>query len=145
MHAWASNHDAPSKPRAAGYSYRAHCLPHDVAARELGTGQSRKAVLEGLLDEPIIVAPLHAPEDGIAAARGLLGASWFDAQACKRGLMMLRGYHRNKMGRPVHGPGPHSHGADALRTAAAAFHLVGAFSRSSLTGGRMRRRLRGLV
>ena len=133
------------RARAGGYSYRAHCLPHDVAARELGTGQSRKAVLEGLLDEPIIVAPLHAPEDGIAAARGLLGASWFDAQACKRGLMMLRGYHRNKMGRPVHGPGPHSHGADALRTAAAAFHLVGAFSRSSLTGSRMRRRLRGLV
>jgi hypothetical protein len=130
---------------SGGYHYKAHCLPHDVEARELGTGQSRKIVLGGLLVEPIIVAPISSLEDGISAARGLLGASWFDARKCAKGLMMLRGYRRNKMGRPVHGPEPYSHGADAYRTAAVSFHMVNGLGSSLMRGpGALRRRLRGV-
>jgi phage terminase large subunit len=132
------------RAKAGGYIYKAHCLPHDVEARELQTGQSRRAFLEGELDEPIITAPLSSPEDGIAAARGLLGLSWFDAAKCKTGLAMLRGYRKNKMGRPVHGPEPYSHGADAYRTFACSFHLVGGLIRS-MGRGPLRRRLRGVV
>jgi len=133
------------KAKAGGYNFKAHCLPHDVEARELQTGQSRRAFLEGELDEPIITAPMASPEDGIAASRGLLGVSWFDAQACKKGLAMLRGYRRGKMGKPVHGPGPHSHGADAFRTFACAFHLVGGYRSRRLGQGALRRKIRGLV
>ena len=127
-----------------GYRFRAHCLPHDVEARELSTGQSRRATLEGLVDAPIITAPIASVEDGIAAARGLLGMSWFDAARCRKGLAMLRGYHKNKMGRPSHGPEPYSHGADAYRTAACAFHLVGGLTASRMRG-RLTRRIRGIV
>jgi hypothetical protein len=131
------------RAKAGGYSYRAHTLPHDVEARELGTGQSRRAVLQGLLDEPIITAPIASPEDGIVAARGLLGISWFDAERTKKGLSMLRGYRKNKQGRPVHDV--YSHGADAFRTGACAFHLVGGLHSSRRGAGPLRRRLRGVI
>ena len=75
-----------------------------------------------------------------------MGLCWFDQTACRVGLQMLRGYHKSKMGKPVHGPGPHSHGADAFRTFATTFHMVAGFARSVSTGlGALRRRIRGLV
>jgi hypothetical protein len=58
---------------------------------------------------------------------------------------MLRGYHKSAMGQPVHGPGPHSHGADAFQTAAVGFHLVSGLSASMLRRGAMRRKIRGIV
>ena len=127
-----------------GYSFKAHCLPHDVEARELSTGQSRKVFLINELDEPVITAPMASPEDGIAAARGLMGLAWFDQVNCRKGLAMLRGYRKNKMGQPVHGPEPYSHGADAFRTFATAFHLVGGLNARSGSGP-LRRSIRGLV
>ena len=134
------------RAKVGGYVFKAHCLPHDVEARELQTGQSRRAFLEDALDEPIITAPMASPEDGIAAARGLMGISWFDAAKCKKGLAMLRGYRKNKMGRPVHGPEPYSHGADAYRTFACSFHLVAGYSSSRARGpGPLRRRIRGVI
>jgi hypothetical protein len=126
-----------------GFVYRAHCLPHDVEAREISTGQSRRSFLMQHLDEPVITAPYASPEDGIAAARGLLGISYFDQVHCRKGLAMLRGYRKNKMGRPVHGPEPYSHGADAFRTGATAFHLVGGMAARG--SGPLRRRIRGLA
>jgi hypothetical protein len=125
------------------YTYKAHCLPHDVEARELGTGQSRRQVLMGLLNEPVITAPLASPEDGISAFRGILGLSWFDAAKTKLGMAALRAYARSKIGRPLHNWA--SHPADAARTMATSFHLVAGFSSRSLSSGPIRRRLRGLV
>ena len=49
------------------------------------------------------------------------------------------------MGQPVHGPGPHSHGADAFQTAAVGYHLVTGLSASMLRRGPMRRKIRGIV
>lgn len=130
-----------AKAARLGYKFKAHCLPHDVEVRELGTGQSRRAVLTNLLNEPIITAPRANPDDGIAAARSLLGMSWFDATECRRGLAMLRGYRRSKAGLPVHDE--YSHGADAFRTGATSFHLVGGLMARG--PGALRRRIRGLV
>jgi hypothetical protein len=45
----------------------------------------------------------------------------------------------------VHGPEPYSHGADAFRTFACAFHLVGGLSQSMSHGKRLRRNIRGLI
>jgi hypothetical protein len=125
-----------------GFKFKAHCLPHDVEAREISTGQSRRQYLMDQLDEPIVTAPFASVEDGISAARGLLGMSWFDAAKCKKGLSMLRGYRKNKMGNPVHGPEPYSHGADAYRTFACSFHMVGGLF---VTPGPLRRKIRGLI
>jgi hypothetical protein len=132
------------RAHAQGYHFKCHCLPHDVEARELATGQSRRQVLGQLLDEPVLVAPMCAQEDGIAAARGLLGTSWFDAGRCKVGLSRLRAYRRGKNGRPLHGV--ESHGADALKTTATAFHMVGGLGTSLMRApGRLRRRIRGVI
>jgi phage terminase large subunit len=132
------------RAKKRGYVYKCHCLPHDVETREISTGQSRRAFLMEHLDEPIITAPYAGVEDGINAARGLLGMSWFDQVFCRKGVSMLRGYRKNKMGNPVHGPEPYSHGADAYRTFATAFHLVGGFI-ASVGRGRLRRSIRGIV
>ena len=117
------------KALAGGYEYRCHLLPHDIEAREISSAKSRRATLSELIphDEPIITVPrIRSKEDSIHAARAMLGSAWFDAEKCKTGLAMLRGYHKSAMGQPVHGPGPHSHGADAFQTAAVGFHLVSA-------------------
>jgi hypothetical protein len=69
-----------------------HILPHDVQVRELGTGKSRKEVLEeaGL---SITVAPRLSVADGIQAVRRLLPRCWFHPRT-KQGLDALRNYRR---------------------------------------------------
>jgi hypothetical protein len=136
------------KKTERGFDYQCHLLPHDIEHREITTAKSRRATLMDLVphDEPIITVPrIKAKEDAIQAARALLGSAFFDAEHCKTGLAMLRGYHKSAMGLPVHGPGPHSHGADAFMTGAIGFHLVTGLSAQSLKRGAVRRRLRGLV
>jgi hypothetical protein len=137
-----------TKKAQGGFHYACHLLPHDIEAREISTARSRRKTLEELIpkSEPIITVPrIRSKEDGIHASRAMLGSAYFDAEHCKTGLAMLRGYHKSAMGQPVHGPGPHSHGADAFQTAAVGFHLVTGLSASMLRRGAMRRRIRGIV
>ena len=79
--------------REKDYMYATHILPHDVAVRELGTGKSRKEMLEeaGL---NITVANKLTVMDGIAAARKILPRCWFDKDNTKQGLDALRNYRR---------------------------------------------------
>lgn len=106
------------------YVYETHYLPHDAAARELGTGKTREEVLrkKGLGNRTRIV-PRSEVADGINAVRILIGQSWFDAEKCKKGISALKNYERkwdNKakifQQRPLHNWA--SHAADAMRTAA---------------------------
>ena len=132
------------KAKSGNFAYRAHLLPHDVEVRELATGHSRKYELSNLLTEPVITVPQHNPADGITAVRSILGVSWFDETKCRRGLARLRSYRRNKNGMPMHDDA--SHGADAMRTGAVGLPLItGRFLTASGAGGRLRRRLRGLI
>ncbi|HEV7164684.1 MAG TPA: hypothetical protein VGO35_04745 [Gammaproteobacteria bacterium] len=103
-----------------GYVYGTHWAPHDITARELGTGKSRLEVSRGL-GIHFKVAPRLAVEDGIEAVRNLLPRCWFDAEKCRQGLRALKSYHRDYNDRrqaylphPVHDWA--SHGADAFRT-----------------------------
>lgn len=113
------------------YVYGDHYFPHDVAARELGTGKSRQDVAESLGIRPITV--VKRPRDtqavmaGIEQVRNVLSSCWFDEKKCNRGLMALEGYQceydedRKKMGNhPVHSWC--SHGSDAMRTFAVGYH-----------------------
>lgn len=67
-------------------------LPHDVEVRELGTGKSRKEVLNEAGLE-ITVAPRLSVADGIQAVRRILPRCWFDHKT-KAGLDALRNYRR---------------------------------------------------
>jgi hypothetical protein len=101
-----------------GYEGYTQFLPHDVEVRELGTGKSRKEVLqEASLD--ITVAPRLSVADGIQAVRRLLPQCWFDHKT-KQGLDALRNYRREYNERqqvfydkPLHDWS--SHAADSFR------------------------------
>ena len=74
------------------YEHYDQYLPHDVEVRELGTGKSRKEMLQesGL---QITVAPRLSVADGIQAVRRLLPRCWFDPKT-KNGLNAIRNYRR---------------------------------------------------
>ena len=105
-----------SKP----YIYDQHGIPHDGAARELGTGRSRQ---ETLLDYGIRthVIPRQSVADGINSVRVLLKKNiWFSKTRCARGIEALKNYQRkydskNQMfvDNPLHNWA--SNGADAFR------------------------------
>jgi phage terminase large subunit len=82
------------KLQERNYLYGSHYLPHDVEVRELGTGKSRKEVLEGL-GVRVTVCPNIPVADGIQAVRMLLPTCWFDKSKCKEGIEALRMYRRD--------------------------------------------------
>lgn len=101
------------------YVYTTHLLPHDAAARELGTGKSRQEVLRNLGVIADIMPRLKI-DDGIQAARNLLPLCWFDETRTHRGVECLREYRRGWDDKlqifktaPLHNE--FSHGADAFR------------------------------
>jgi phage terminase large subunit len=131
------------KAKGWGVPFKAHILPHDVEVREWGSAESRRITLMNSTSTPILTADRVSDADGVGAVRGVLGVAWFDEQRCRRGLARLRGYKRSKFGTPVHDDS--SHGADAMKTVAVGLPLVTALSSSLSLGGRLRRRIRGLV
>ncbi len=109
------------------YVYGMHYLPHDVETRELGTGLSRRRMLEDLGVRPVVTVP-RATDAGadIQAARNALARCRFDAVRCETGIRHLDSYRREwdaKRGvwkdRARHDAA--SHGADAFRMFAVGF------------------------
>jgi hypothetical protein len=101
------------------YVYGEHFIPHDGAAKELGTGKSRQETLLGLGLRARIL-PKWKLEDGINAVRMVLSKCWFDSKKCDRGIEALKNYQRKWDGknqlfqpRPLHNWA--SHGSDAFR------------------------------
>lgn len=101
-----------------GYTTAEHLLPHDVQVRELGTGKSRKEMIEEAGLAVTVVAKLGV-DDGIQAVRRMLPRCWFDIKT-KQGLDALRSYKREYdekrdvfFDKPVHDWC--SHAADAFR------------------------------
>lgn len=103
-----------------GYRYGRHILPHDVEARELNNGTSRRETLEKLGLRNITVVPAQEVADGINAVRLMLPRCWFDQTRCARGIEALKQYRREWDGkrqtwreRPLHDWT--SHASDAIR------------------------------
>ena len=104
--------------RENNYQSFDHILPHDVEVRELGTGKSRKEVLQeaGL---NVTVAPRLSIADGIQATRRMLPRCWFHVNT-KQGLNAIRNYRKEFdekrqvfYDKPLHDWS--SHFADAMR------------------------------
>ena len=132
-----------------GYQYLGHIFPHDVKAREMGTGRSRYEVLEQLGVE-VTVCRDHKIDDGIAAVRSFLPGCWFDLSA-EPGLIALKSYHAapainlsTMHARPLHDWS--SHAADAFRYLAVGFdQVMGWSSKSSFSSGGKKWVIRGLA
>lgn len=96
-----------------------HLLPHDVQAKELGTGKSRQELLQEL-GLSVTVVPRLSVEDGIQAVRRILPDCWFNMPKVKQGVECLRNYRREYdekrnvfFDKPLHDWA--SHGSDAFR------------------------------
>lgn len=130
------------------YTFGAHVLPHDIKARELGTGKSRYEILLGLVPEtePLFITPSLSVEDGIQAVRSVLPMVWFDEKKTEAGRSALKNYARNKAGKPIHNWA--SHPSDGFRYGSISIRMVsGLMSSSNIVnfGGRFRRRIRGTI
>jgi len=75
------------------YVYGRHVLPHDAAARDFSTGQTRQQMFTklGIRTE---IQPRQSVDDGIQAARAILPNCVFDAEKCERGLEALENYQK---------------------------------------------------
>lgn len=102
-----------------GYTYGQHWAPHDIEAREIASGLSRRQTAMQL-GIPFRVVDKTSVEDGIHAVRLVLPRCWFDETKCHHGLEALRRYRQTYNSRlneftavPVHDAS--SHAADAMR------------------------------
>ena len=102
-----------------GYAYSRHVAPHDIQARELGTGKSRLEVANELGID-FEVAPKLEVDHVIESVRNYLPHCYFDREKCKVGLDALRQYRKqwddkNQVfkNKPLHDWC--SHAADAFR------------------------------
>lgn len=111
---WADDH---------GAIWGRHFLPHDADARIQGEDvTTRRLILEGLGMRDIVVVPRIADIAlGIDKTRtALVGAHWFDAEACAEGIKCLDSYQYewdDRLARWTNNPLHNwaSHGADAWR------------------------------
>jgi len=105
-----------------GYTYGKHFAPHDIEAKELMSGKSRKETA-GSLGLEFSVVPKLSVDDGINAVRIIFPRLWISEQTCKYFIDAISQYRRewnDKMGmfneKPLHDWTSHS--ADMLRYAA---------------------------
>jgi len=107
-----------------GYRYGRHLMPHDAAAREIGTGKSYRELAEACGLRNIEIVPrTESLVSAINATRLFIARCWFDRTRCAKGLEALRQYGREWddsrkafRERPRHDWA--SHAADAFRTLA---------------------------
>lgn len=112
------------KRQENNWIYQAHYAPHDIEARELNTGLSRKDYARQL-GINFVTLPKLRVEDGIEAVRAILPRCWFDERNCAAGIKALENYrkrfdekHNVYSNIPLHDWA--SHGADAFRYLAVA-------------------------
>lgn len=76
-----------------GYRYGRHYFPHDVAAREIGSGRTRVETLQNLGLSPEI-GKQRTKEDSINAVRRILPRCAFDRHRCDEGIKAMRQFRR---------------------------------------------------
>ena len=124
-----------------GYRYGHHLFPHDVEVTELGSGKSRRSILQGL-GIRVSTVPKHKVWDGIDAGRLILSRAVFDHDRCAQGLDALALYRREydekkQIMRETPRHDRYSHGADAWRYLAMGLRAprTAPFNASNLTHG----------
>lgn len=112
-----------TKSLEKGYVYATHYGPHDLEAKEWGTGKTRQEQASALGLEFEIVPQVRIKDDGINAVRAVLPRCRFDSENCAEGIEALRQYrrewddkNRTFRDRPLHDWC--SHAADGFQTLA---------------------------
>jgi len=110
--------------KSTKWVFETHYLPHDAAARDLSSGETRQKTMEQLLGKGTTkIVPRQNVDDGIHAVRMLLPKCVFDGKETKEGIECLLNYQKaydskNKIFKnsPLHDWS--SHCADAFRVLA---------------------------
>ena len=117
-----------------------HLLPHDVQARELGSGKSRQETLYEL-GMNITIVPRLSVDDGIQAVRRMLPDCWFNVPQVRQGVDCLRNYRREYdekrnifYDKPLHDWA--SHGSDSMRYLAVGINETSSWSKPLQTNTR---------
>jgi phage terminase large subunit len=101
-----------------GYFFDTLWLPHDAAAKNLGTGRSIEEIVRSAGHKVQILDRVPVT-DSINAARTIFNRCYFDRENCDEGLQCLRHYRYDVdedgswSQKPLHDQ--YSHGADAFR------------------------------
>lgn len=107
-----------------GYSIGTVWLPHDAAAKRLGSKMSIEEQFKEKFPEQVRIIPRLSIEDGINAMRTIFPQSYFDEEKCADLLTCLRRYRYELLGmnaemQPIFSRTPihdeYSDGADAAR------------------------------
>ena len=77
-----------------GYNYGVHYGPHDLEAKEWGTGKTRQEQASALGLDFEIVAQVRIKDDGHNAVRAILPRCRIDVERCADGIEALRQYRR---------------------------------------------------
>ncbi len=102
------------------YLYDKHYAPHDIEARELAAGLSRREVAASLGINFVVLPTLKISKaEAIECVRGRFNRAWIDADKCVRLILCLENYRKEwndkmqcYMERPRHDWA--SHGADSF-------------------------------
>lgn len=108
-----------SKLAGKGYEYDTLWLPHDAENGQLATGKSIAELVRGN-GFKVEIAPKLSVEEGINAARLLLGRCYIDEKRCAAGIEALTNYrwdYNERLDEPKRTPVHDwsSHGSDAFR------------------------------
>lgn len=77
------------------YLYGTHYAPHDIEARELSHGLSRREVASSLGIRYTVLPTLKlSKEEAIECVRGRFNRVWIDAEKCKRLILCLENYRK---------------------------------------------------
>ena len=112
--------------RAEAWDITTWILPHDGKVSELGSGRTRKGIMQELGCN-VRIAPNQRVRDGIEAVRTLLPKMYFDREQCGDGVEYLKAYRSEySEQRQVFGLQPlhdfTSHAADSVRYMAVTWH-----------------------
>lgn len=116
--------------KECGYKYGEHFAPHDIEARELGTGLKRIDLAKQLGIRFRVMKRLANKMHGIDLVRNMLPICWFDEIKCARGIDCLESYRKEWVDRlntwrdkPLHDE--FSHGADSFVVLCQAYTKMG--------------------
>lgn len=74
------------------YAQNGHHGPHDLNAREFGTGKTPYEIAQNL-GFTFAILPRLGINDGIQAARSIFNRLWIDDKSCARFLLAVKNYH----------------------------------------------------
>lgn len=82
------------KLRERPYNYGTCFLPHDAAARDIGTGKTRQETFRSSGWSRTKIIPRQEKMDSIHACRMIFPKCWFDKTRCEAGIKALQNYQR---------------------------------------------------